>query len=296
VPTPSILTVSAPDGTRLRVQVYAAATAVAGLTGSLPGAPPGSSPTVVLAHGWTLTHASWLPVVDRLTEQGLRVVTWDQRGHGRSGHIRGPATERSLGDDLAAVLAVVAPDGPLVLGGHSMGGMTVMAYAGLHPREFTDRVTGVVLVSTVADSLGQRLPVRTGRVMKLVARLPRIRAGRFVTLAGQRRLLFGPGADAAHVVLTREQVAATTLPTMGRFYQAIAEHDEARALSHLDGIPTVVLVGDRDRLTPPRDSERIAELVPHAQLRLLPGRGHMLAYEATDEVVDAFRTVLGTPA
>ena len=280
MPTPSILTVAAPDGIRLRVQVRAA------------DAPSEGAPTVVLAHGWTLTHASWLPVVDRLTAQGLRVVTWDQRGHGRSGALRGPASVRSLGDDLAAVLAVVAPEGPLVLGGHSMGGMTVMAYAGLHPDAFTSRVRGVVLVSTMAESLDRPVPVRQRRAMGLIARLPRLPAGRFVTLAGQRKLLFGSTADDAAVALTRDMVAATTLPTMGRFYRAIQELDEAQALSRFDGIPTVVLVGDRDRLTPPRQSERIAELVPHAELHVLPDLGHMLAYEATDEVVDAFRRVL----
>ncbi|MEP6854809.1 MAG: alpha/beta hydrolase [Pedococcus sp.] len=281
MPTPSILTVAAPDGVRLRVQVHAATE------------PSGARvPTVVLAHGWTLTHASWLPVVDRLTERGLRVVTWDQRGHGRSGALRGPASVRSLGDDLAAVIAAVTPGGPLVLGGHSMGGMTVMAYAGLHPQAFTDHVAGVVLVSTTAGSSQRRLPVRQGRAMKLAARLPGIHAGRFVTLKAQRRLLFGPEADAAQVSLTRDQVAATTLPTMGRFYQAIAEHDETLALSHFGGIPMVVLAGENDRLTPPGEAARLAELAPHAELRILPGHGHMLAYEATDEVVDAFRTVL----
>ncbi|GAA2737951.1 hypothetical protein GCM10009867_27250 [Pedococcus aerophilus] len=281
MPTPSILTVAAPDGVRLRVQVYAA---------SAP--PPAAAPTVVLAHGWTLTHASWLPVVEQLTAQGLRVVTWDQRGHGRSGALRGATSVRSLGDDLAAVLAVVAPEGPLVLGGHSMGGMTVMAYAGLHPEAFASRVRGVVLVSTMAESFDRPVPIRQRRAMGLMARLPRIRAGRFVTLDSQRKLLFGSAADDASVALTRDMVAATTLPTMGRFYRAIQELDEARALSHFDGIPTVVLVGEQDRLTPPRQSQRIAELVPHAELRLLPGLGHMLAYEATDEVVAAFETVL----
>jgi pimeloyl-ACP methyl ester carboxylesterase len=172
-----------------------------------------------------------------------------------------------------------------------MGGMTVMAYAGLHPDDFTARVRGVVLVSTMAESLERPVPVRLRRAMRLIARLPRIPAGRFVTLAGQRKLLFGPQAEEVHVSLTRDMVAATTLPTMGRFYQAIQELDEAQALSRFDGIPTVVLVGDRDRLTPPRQSERIAEVVPHADLRVLPGLGHMLAYEATDEVVDAFRRV-----
>jgi pimeloyl-ACP methyl ester carboxylesterase len=79
---------------------------------------------------------------------------------------------------------------------------------------------------------------------------------------------------------------------MGRFYSALSEHDEAEALAQLEGVPTVVLVGDRDRLTPQRHAERLAELVPHAELRVLEGCGHMLGYEATDEVVSALCSVV----
>ncbi len=274
-------TVSAPDGVLLRVQEYAAAAPA-----------PAYSPTVVLAHGWTLTHASWQPVVERLVERGLRVVTWDQRGHGGSGPLRGTASVRALGDDLAAVVDVVAPEGPLVLGGHSMGGMTVMAYAGLHPEAFRARVSGVVLVSTSSGDLRHRLSAVQAGVMRLAARLPRIPAGKVITVGGQRRLLFGDDADPDHVKLTRDQVAATTLPSMGQFFTALGDHDEAEALRYFDGIPTVVLAGEKDHLTPVRHSRRLAELAPHADLRLLPGRGHMLGYEATDEVVAAFDSVL----
>ena len=273
-------TVAAPDGARLQVQEW-------------PATGPGDGPTVVLAHGWTLTRASWLPVVEQLVGRGLRVVTYDQRGHGGSGPLRDQPSVRSLGDDLAAVLDVVAPAGPVVLGGHSMGGMTVMAYAGLHPESFAARVVGVVLVATSAGDL-QSTGLRSVEAwaMRLAARLPQVRAGRLVTTRGQRALLFGTDADPEHVRLTREQVAGTTLPTMGRFFTALGEHDEAEALAQFEGVQTVVLVGDRDKLTPKRHAVRLAELVPHAELRVLPGRGHMLAYEATDEVVAAFTTLL----
>ena len=274
---PRTFTVATDDGTLLRVQEHAGAK---------------DRPTVVLAHGWTLTRESWLPVVGPLVAAGVRVVTYDQRGHGESSPLRGAASVRMLGDDLAAVLDVVAPHGPVVLGGHSMGGMTVMAYAGLHPDDFRSRVGGVVLVSTSADDLANRLGAVEAKAMALAARLPRIPAGRFVTRNGQRRLLFGVDPDPAHVQLTRDMVARTSLPTMGRFFGALGEHDESEALEALRGIPTLVLVGDRDKLTPPRHAHRLGELVPHAELRELPGRGHMLMYEATDEVVDAVQSVL----
>lgn len=273
-------TVAAPDGALLQVQEWPAASAT-------------TAPTVVLAHGWTLTRASWLPVVEELVARGLRVVAYDQRGHGRSGPLKGRPSVRGLGDDLAAVLDVVAPTGPVVLGGHSMGGMTVMAYAGLHPGEFASRVVGVVLVATSAGDLkGTGLGSLEARAMWLASRMPAVAAGRLVTTRGQRHLLFGVDPDPEHVRLTRDQVAGTTLPTMGRFYSALSEHDEAEALAQLEGVPTVVLVGTLDKLTPRRHAERLAELVPHADLRVLEGRGHMLGYEATDEVVAALWSVV----
>lgn len=281
-------TVVTADGVLLRVQEHAAGPALESADQQLSS----RVPTVVLAHGWTLTRASWLPVLERLVAAGVRVVTYDQRGHGDSSPLRDHPTVRMLGDDLAAVLDVVAPRDPVVLGGHSMGGMTVMAYAGLHPDDFRSRVAGTVLVATSAGELQNRLRTLETRAMSLASRLPRIPAGRFVTTRGQRRLLFGADADPAQVELTRDMVASTPLPTMGRFFGALGEHDESEALSQLDGIPTVVLVGDRDRLTPPGHSRRLGELIPHAELRILPGRGHMLMYEATDEVVEAFHAVL----
>jgi pimeloyl-ACP methyl ester carboxylesterase len=273
-------TVAAPDGALLRVEEH------------LPPAPEFGQPTVVLAHGWTLTRASWQPVVGPLLARGLRVVTWDQRGHGQSSRLVGHPTIRILGDDLAAVLDVVAPQGKVVLGGHSMGGMTVMAYAGRHPDDVSERVGGVVLVSTSAGGLSSALRPVGDLALRLAARLPHVPTGRFVTVGGQRRLLFGDDADPVLVRKTRDQVASTALPTLGRFYTAFGGHDESHALAALSEHPVVILVGSRDRLTPPRHARRLAELLPSAELVELPGRGHMLTYEATEDVVRAFDSVL----
>ena len=89
--------------------------------------------TVVLAHGWTLAQAAWDDVADLLLPRAgageLRLVRYDQRGHGRSTWGEAEVTIDQLGDDLAAVLDQLAPEGPVVLGGHSMGGMTIMCLA-----------------------------------------------------------------------------------------------------------------------------------------------------------------------
>jgi pimeloyl-ACP methyl ester carboxylesterase len=275
------LTVLADDGARLAAWVHE------------PPVPAASDLTVVLAHGWTLDHRSWSRVVGLLQQQvPVRVVTYDQRGHGSSalrGRRRRPGSApsvRALGDDLAAVIAAVAPTGPLVLGGHSMGGMTVMAYAGTHPGDVRARVRGVALVSTSAGDLRGLGRRGEARLMRTIARVPGLRAGRAITHEGQRRLLFGVHATSADVAATRDMVAATRLSTIGRYYQALSRHDEAEALAVLADVPTHVLVGERDRLTPVSHARRLAQLLPHAQLEVLPDAGHMLGFEAPQVVAD----------
>ena len=288
-----------PEGHRRRVSVPTADGAVLrAWEHTAPERSEGALPTVVLAHGWTLTHRSWLPVVERLQDQRpVRVVLYDQRGHGQSSWGRGPTSIRSLAHDLAAVIDVLAPRGRLVLGGHSMGGMTVMAYAGTHAEQLRARVGGVALVATSSGDLGRPLPSLPEMALRLAARGPRIPAGPAVRARAQREFLFGDTAHPADVKAVRDQIAGTTLPAFGRFYAAFNEHDETEALAQLDGIPTMVLAGERDRVTSVRHSRRIAELTPHSDLRVLAGKGHMLAYEATDEVVSALvELVDGAPA
>ncbi|MGN6300531.1 MAG: alpha/beta fold hydrolase [Angustibacter sp.] len=274
------LTVLADDGARLAAWVHEPAHADAA-----------TAPTLVLAHGWTLDHRSWDRVVTLVQQQRpVRVVTYDQRGHGAStlhGRRHRPRlapSVRGLGDDLAAVVAAVAPTGPLVLGGHSMGGMTVMAYAGTHADDVRARVRGVALVSTSAGELRGLGRRGEAPLMRTISRVPGVRAGRAITHESQRRLLFGTRAAPADVAATRDMVASTRLATIGRYYTALGRHDEAEALAVLADVPTHVLVGELDRLTPVSHARRLAELVPHAQLEVLPGAGHMLGYEAAEVV------------
>jgi pimeloyl-ACP methyl ester carboxylesterase len=144
------------DGTALHVEVEGG-----------PAAPV----TVVLAHGWTVDARTWGPVASALAGPGARVVRYDHRGHGRSSAVD-PATMTldQLADDLAELVAAVAPTGPLVLAGHSMGGMTIMALAERHP-DVVARTAGVGLVATAAGGLADTsfgLPAATVPVLRAV--------------------------------------------------------------------------------------------------------------------------------
>lgn len=253
------------------------------------------TPTVVLAHGWTLDHRSWSRVMDELSDD-LRVVLWDQRGHGRStlqnGRMRtGTESIRRLGEDLRSIIEALVPDeSPIALAGHSMGGMTIMAYAGQQPDFLLRRVRGVVLASTASDGLrGPGLPGER-LVMKVLSKVP-LRLGPLLRV-GPVRTVFGRHPRPADVAETRDQVAGTLLSTIGTFYFALMDHNETGSLRSLDTVPVSILVGTRDHTTPVRYARSLDEHLPHATLTELPERGHMLPYEDTDTVVAAIKAAL----
>ncbi|MFL6170915.1 MAG: alpha/beta fold hydrolase [Ornithinibacter sp.] len=245
--------------------------------------------TVVLAHGWTLSHESWLPVVELLRARfGVRVVAFDQPGHGLSTPESRAPTVHELGEVLHRVLTALAPTGPLVLAGHSMGGMTIMAWAADHADELAARVRGVVFVATSAKVGEDRLRLPLERaVMRASALAPRVAPGRLMSTRAQTRLLYGRGAARETVVPGVTLVRHTSLPTLGRYFLALQQHDETEALQHLGAVPTRVLVGTADRLTPVSHARALADGIRGAQLTVLPGLGHMLTYEAPDVVAHA---------
>ena len=292
------------------------------------GGAPG--PTLVLVHGWTQDLRTWDRVVDDLRAAGHhgRVVRYDHRGHGGSDSApEGTATLERLADDLAELLAARVPDGPLVLAGHSMGGMALVALAERHPSLVAGRVAGIAFVATAADDMAELtlgLPGRRGRlvarldhalapwVAELGNRAPRGRIGsggtapsrrsgkvrrRAAALTpGTRALVFGRHPRAADVASVAEQALAADPASVVAFKDSIGEHHRRPALHALRDTPAVVLVGDHDRLCPPRHARAIAAELPDAELVLFPGAGHMLTYERDAEVTAHLRGLLASAA
>ncbi|GIF26247.1 pimeloyl-ACP methyl ester carboxylesterase [Actinoplanes tereljensis] len=258
--------------------------------------PADAQVTVVLLHGWCLDRRTWHHQVAALLEMRPtpRVIAYDTRGHGRSGSTRlASATLGQLGEDLAEVLRVVAPDGPVVLAGHSMGGMTIMEFAHRFPDEFTRRVAGLLFVSTTAEGHAHTrygLPPRLALLMRagetlgagLLARSGAWRPHRAVLPAlrpALRWLLFGDEYEDAALQITIKSVGGTSLRSIGGFRTSIGEQQRLDTLARLGNVPAAVLVGDRDRLTPPPCANSIAEALPGTELTVYPGAGHMLILE-----------------
>ncbi|MGY1725963.1 alpha/beta fold hydrolase [Geodermatophilus sp. SYSU D01062] len=268
--------------------------------------------TLVLAHGWTLSQAAWDDVAALLTPQvadgRLRLVRYDQRGHGRSTWGTADISIDRLGLDLAAVLDRLAPSGPVVLAGHSMGGMTVMCLAAARPELFGDRVRGVALVSTSAGDLqspprtrAERLRQRLtpgalslalagARVVERLRRLVPPEHPRHRALV--RDLLYGADATDAMVRAGAGIVHATTVRAFTAFLPALGDHDKSAELAALTRVPVELLVGDSDKLTPVRHTRRLAEALPGAHVQVVPRTGHMLPNERPSLVTASIARLL----
>jgi pimeloyl-ACP methyl ester carboxylesterase len=270
---------------------------------------PGTSPlTVVFTHGYALNQDSW-HFQRRDLAGRARLVFWDQRSHGRSGHApEGSVTVERLGRDLGEVIDQAVPDGPLVLVGHSMGGMTVLALAATRPDLFRDRVGGVALISTSAHlgrvSLG--LPGPLGRlthraapgVVAALARRPELversrRAGSDLGYVLTRRYSFVRGGSPALVEFTASMNASTPIEVIADFLSVFSDHDDRAALRVLGDMPVLVVGAVGDLLTPVEHSRDLVEQLPGASYVEVADAGHMVLLERHDVVTAQLVELLG---
>ncbi|MFD5648424.1 alpha/beta fold hydrolase [Streptomyces sp. NPDC127039] len=270
--------------------------------------------TVVFSHGYCLNQDSWH--FQRAALRGVvRTVYWDQRSHGRSG--RGVAQTRDdrpvsideLGRDLKAVIDAAAPEGPIVLVGHSMGGMTVMALADAFPDLVRERVVGVALVGTSSGRLGEvnfGLPlagvnavrrVLPGVLRALGQRAELVEKGRRATadlFAGiiKRYSFASRDVDPAVARFAERMIESTPIDVVAEYYPAFNDHDKTEALAHFASLPVLVLAGVRDLVTPSEHSEAVADLLPGAELVLVPDAGHLVMLEHPEVVTDRLADLL----
>ncbi|MFJ3878385.1 alpha/beta fold hydrolase [Streptomyces sp. NPDC090077] len=277
------------DGSRLHVEVHGAE----------------GAPAVVLSHGWTCSTAFWAAQIRDLARDH-RVVAYDQRGHGRSPAAAAYSTT-ALADDLAAVLAAaLAPGERAVIAGHSMGGMTVMAAAG-RP-EFAEHAAAALLCSTGSSRLVAEatvLPLRAGRARTRTTRAvlgSRAPLGPVTPVARAvlKYATMGPGSAPDRVEACARIVHACPPRVRHAWSEVLAGLDLDAELARLT-VPTAVIAGRDDRLTPVAHARRLAVALPHCVgLTELTGMGHMTPVEAPEAVTGAVRELtgryLGTPS
>jgi len=250
---------------------------------------PSDGPLVVLSHCWTGTRATWEPVAARLVERGCRVVLYDQRGHGASTRGTAAPTVDGLGEDLAAVLEAVDAR-HAVLAGHSMGGMTVLALAVNRPDVMAGRVGALVLAGTAGFGVAAGLLAAPVRFLSGNRTVDRLMAGRLGPALSRGAV--GRHPRHAHVAATRDAWLSLPPGVRRQFLVALQAMDLRPGLGGV-GVPTTVVVGSRDLLTPPRLGRGVAAAVPGARMVEVPGAGHMLPYEEPDRLADIIGSAAG---
>ncbi|RDH76154.1 alpha/beta hydrolase [Mycolicibacterium moriokaense] len=259
--------------------------------------------TVVFSHGFCLRMGAFYFQRARLEQQWgiqVRMVFYDQRGHGQSAQAS-PDTYsiEQLGKDLQTVLAVTAPTGPVVLVGHSMGGMTVLSHARQFPHSYPTRIVGAALISSAAEGVA-RSPV--GEILKN----PVLEAVRFAVryapktvhrTRGAAKSVIAPILRAASygdeevspsvVAFSEKMMHDTPIATVVEFLHALEVHDEDAGLHTLARVPTLIACGDRDLITPVEHSERMAAALPKCELVIVGGAGHLVQLEQPEAIDDA---------
>jgi pimeloyl-ACP methyl ester carboxylesterase len=261
--------------------------------------------TVVLVHGYTLDRRSWLYQRHELahsTAPRVRQVLYDLRSHGRSGRSpRDACTIEQLGRDLHAVIRTAIPEGRMVLIGHSLGGMTIMALAEENPELFAERICGVAFLNTSAGDIGRSglprpLLSRRNPVMPVAGVLSRWEPSATAIDDGRelcrnlvwgltRKLAFGDEAvDPALVELEYTMIRATSFEVMTDFLAVFGTHNRYAALAGLRFAKALIIGSDGDRLIQFQHSKAIAALLPEAELVQVHGSGHVTMLEQPKRV------------
>lgn len=279
-PPADAVPVTATDGARLHAEV---------------DGDPEAPVTVVLCHGYLADSRMWLFQRASLA-RNARVVSYDQRGHGRSelGGVDRLSLDQ-LGDDLAAVLDQAAGQGPVVLVGHSMGGMGIMALAEQRPELFGDRVVGVGLVTTAAAPVNGRAVLPPEAANIVLAAIDRLRltqvscrALRRAALLVARSFAFASRVPPSLVDFVLQLTRSNPVHALVALVPQFLTLDKRAALPVLGNADTLVVGAEHDQTIAPTHSAAIAEAVPGSRLAMIPDAGHMVPIEhpaVVDELI-----------
>jgi len=272
------LTMTASDGVQIHAEVDEGAR---------------KTPTVVFIHGWVETLDVWH--YQRLALRNkVRMVFVDLRSHGLSERSHGHNSSiEQLADDLIVVIAALVPKGPIILVGHSLGGMTIMGLADVKPELFGKRVKGVVLVATSSGKLARSSPALRRFLPFVRVASPLLDWGRaFNSYSVIRRWGLGPHALERHVDMTNEMILQAPTHVLMDFYPIFIGLDLDHTLKTVGKASTIVIGGTHDLLTPLKHSRRLAERIPNARLIAVEDSGHMIPFEANQQVTEAIESLI----
>lgn len=303
------ITVVADDGTPLHVEVDEFDPNHARRGRRLAATAAAPPVTLVFCHGYTLNLDCWH--FQRAGYRGqIRSVFYDQRSHGRSG--RSPSENSTIDQcarDLLRILEVITHDDPVVLIGHSMGGMTILSLAQQHPEMFGTKIVGVGLIGTTAGGLDPGriifpiLPagLNLGVINRLVRTMSRghraidqIRnLGKDAAIVMTDAFAFGEEVPGGYVEFIYRMLTATSFEVVADFYPSFAAHNVWPAVKILSDVPTAIICGTADKLTSIGHSRKLHAHIHGSDLLECPGAGHMVNIERHEQVNSELDALIG---
>ncbi len=257
--------------------------------------------TLVFAHGFALTQDCW-HFQRRAFRGKRRMIFYDQRCHGRSDISETEnATIDQLGRDLRLVIDELSPDQPVVIVGHSMGGMSAFGLAEEFPEYFGDRVVGAALISTTAGKLrahkvvSRYIPDSIGRTavergLQIASQRERLldlvrHRGSAVSLGVIREFAFGEtDVPISQVAFINDMIAGTPLKVLVEFIPHFQSLDKFSFVKAFEAIPTLIMCGTKDKLTSVGHSRKLHSQIEGSRLVELDGGGHLPLFEFVDQL------------
>jgi pimeloyl-ACP methyl ester carboxylesterase len=248
----------------------------------------GQGPVVVMLHALLLDHSMFDAQSQAIANQGFRVITPSYAGHGNSQRVGGTPSVEAMADQVFAVLETLHVEEPVVLGGLSMGGYVTFAAWD----KYRDRIRSVLLMDTralpdTAEEAANRhraceLIRKAGSVGPLAATmLPRL-LGK--TTVGHKPTVWKRVAE----VLDTTEVEAACDALI-----ALASRPDRRPMLPSIDVPSLILVGEEDIISPPAEMREIAAAMPNAAFEIVPKAGHLATIEAPEEVNRSLLRFLG---
>ncbi len=228
----------------------------------------GSGEPVLFVHGFPLSGRLWRSVIDPLRER-YRLVVPDLRGFGRSG-VGVEASIARYADDLVGLLDVLDEQRPVVVVGFSMGGYVAFEFH----RRHQSRVRGLALVDTRAEPDDEAGKLDREEQAKRV-----LREGSGVVADAMVEVLFGKQASTELRETWRGVMSTAPREGVAAALRAMARRADSRPLLATIEVPTVVVVGEDDAVTPPATARCLHEAVAGSKLAVIPGAGHMTPVE-----------------
>lgn len=230
---------------------------------------------IVMVHGMTFDHQMWLPQVEALKSK-YRVIVYDLRGHGKSDVGDGQYTHRQFADDLVALLDYLNID-RAVLCGLSMGGAISLRTVGLYP----DRVRGLILCDTTSEAdADESKAAREKTIQSIKKEGLKPFADQFI------KNVFAPESFTVHAEVVESVrnviLSSSPLGICGALLSQAARINTTPTLSKIR-VPTLLLFGEKDRLTPVEIAKAMRDKIPGSQLRVISEAAHVSNLENPEE-------------